>query len=380
MNSKNVKTILFIFSIMLTILACGLPASKDATEVPVTEAPATEVSATEIAATEAATQESVPADQSVAIQHQTIPVGLPDKQSGQAGDFDSSNVIQNKSAVGGDRFTYGRFERPFNSNTMDVYFSQLDIVDTKVSQDDTWIYGSIVLKELNASSSSAVKYAIELDTDLDGKGDWLIVANKPESTDWVVSGVQVYEDANNDVGSSLPMLSDDNSANGDGFESLAFDQGQGDDTDAAWVRISPNNANLVEISVKQSVLGSPKKYLINMWAGTSLLNPALFDLNDHFSHEQAGAADNGLQYYYPIKEVSEIDSSCRMAVGFQPTGQEPGICEVLIPITGQGVPSVPGVPGPSGCQATPAEISSCNNQNSYSWNSGTCSCEYDPPR
>ena len=62
MNSKNVKTILFIFSIMLTILACGLPASKDATEVPVTEAPATEVSATEIAATEAATQESVPAD------------------------------------------------------------------------------------------------------------------------------------------------------------------------------------------------------------------------------------------------------------------------------------------------------------------------------
>ncbi len=383
MNYKNVKTVFIILSLLISILACGFPASDGATEAPIVELPAAEISATEVAATEAATQESAPADQPVAIQHQTIPIGLPEQQSGQAGDFDSSNVIQNKSVVGGDRFTYGRFERPFNSSTMDVYFSQLDIVDTKVFQDDTWIYGSIVLKELNSSSSSTAKYAIELDTDLDGKGDWLIIANKPESTDWVVVGVQVYEDANNDVGSELPTLSDENSANGDGFEALVFDQGQGDDADAAWVRISPNNANLVEISVKQSVLGNPKKYLINMWAGTSLLNPALFDLNDHFSHEQAGAADNGLQYYYPIKEVSEIDSSCRMAVGFQPTGQEPGICEVLIPSTGQGVPvvpGVPGVPGPSGCQATPAEISSCNQDPSYAWNAAACSCDYVGPR
>ncbi len=362
MNPKNVKVIFFILSLMLTILACGLPASKEATEIPSTEVPATEISATEISATEAATQESAPTSQPVAIQHQIIPVGLPDQQSGQAGDFDSSKVLENKSSIGGDRFTYGRFERPFNSNTMDVYFSQLDIVDTKVSQDDMWIYGSIVLKELNSSSAIASKYAVELDTDLDGKGDWLIIANKPESTDWTVNSVQVYEDANNDVGSELPMLSDENSAKGDGFESLVFDQGQGSDTDAAWVRLSPNNANLVEISVKQSVIGNPKKYLINMWAGTSLLNPALFDLNDQFSHEQAGAADNGLQYYYPIKEVYEIDNSCRMAVGFQATGNEPGLCEVLIPISDSNAPPA------AGCTLTQA---SCGN---YSFNAADCCC------
>lgn len=362
MNFRNTKTVFFILSLMITILACGLPTADNATDVPVTEIPATEISATEVSATEVATQESTPADETTAIQHQTIPVGLPDKQSGQAGDFDSSKVLENKSSIGGDRFTFGRFERPFNSNTMDVYFSQIDIVDTKVSQDETWIYGSIVLKELDASSSSDIKYAIELDTDLNGKGDWLIVANKPESTDWVVSGVQVYEDANNDVGSELPMLSDENSTNGDGFETLVFDQGQGDDIDAAWVRISPSNANLVEISVKQSVLGNPKKYLINMWAGTSLLNPALFDLNDHFSHEQAGAADNGLLYYYPIKEVYEIDSSCRMAVGFQATGNEPGLCEVLIPISESNAPPA------AGCTLTQA---SCGN---YSFNAAECCC------
>lgn len=82
-----------------------------------------------------------------------------------------------------------------------------------------------------------------------------------------------------------------------------------------------------------------------MWAGNSLLDPALFDLNDQFSHEQAGAADSGLEYFYPIKEVYEIDSSCRMAVGFQATGKEPGLCEVLIPISQGGVPE-------AGCSLT----------------------------
>lgn len=376
MYFKNMKIFFAMLSLMITILACGFPASNnDATEVPGAEIPITGGEATEIATTEAATQESTPPDQPVAIQHQIIPAGLPDKQNGQAGDFDSSTVIENKSIIGGDRFTYGRFERPFIATTMDVYFSELDIIDTSVFQDDTWIYGSIVVKEFNSDSSSTAKYAIELDTDLDGKGDWLIVALKPASTEWAVSGVQIYEDANNDVGNVTPMLTDKNAVDGDGFESLVFDQGQGTDSDAAWVRTSPNNPNVVEISVKQSIVGNPKKYLINMWAGTSLLNPALFDLNDHFTHDQAGAADSGLQYYYPIKEVSEIDSSCRMAVGFEPTGQEPGLCDIFIPHI-----NVPGVPDASGCQASPAEISACNQDPSYAWNSQTCSCDYVGPR
>jgi hypothetical protein len=371
MYFKNMKIFFAMLSLMITILACGFPASNnDATEVPGAEIPITGGEATEIATTEAATQESTPPDQPIAIQHQIIPAGLPDKQNGQAGDFDSSTVIENKSIIGGDRFTYGRFERPFIATTMDVYFSELDIIDTSVFQDDTWIYGSIVVKEFNSDSSSTAKYAIELDTDLDGKGDWLIVALKPTSTEWAVSGVQIYEDANNDVGNVTPMLTDKNAVDGDGFESLVFDQGQGTDSDAAWVRTSPNNPNVVEISVKQSIVGNPKKYLINMWAGTSLLNPALFDLNDHFTHDQAGAADNGLQYYYPIKEVSEIDSSCRMAVGFEPTGQEPGLCEVLIPVLhGPGT-----IPGPTGCQATSDEISACNQDVYCNWSASDCSC------
>lgn len=330
MNNKNFRTASIMLGAMIIILACSLPGASDATEVPAT-AIATDL-ATE-AATEAATEVSAPPTEISApsIQHQTIPVGLPEKRSGQAGDFDSSTILENKTTIGGDRFTFGRFERPFNANTMDVYFSQLDIVDTFVSEDDIWIFGTIKIQAPDASNVLSGKYALELDTTLDGKGDWLVIVSNPASTDWGVEGVQIFEDANQDVGGEMPTLTDEHPAQGDGFETLVFEQGQGDDADAAWVRISPSDANSVEIAVKKSVLGDSKKYLINMWAGTSLLDPTLFDLNDQFSHEQAGAADRGLEYFYPIKEVYAIDSSCRMAVGYQPTGNEPGLCEVLIP-------------------------------------------------
>jgi hypothetical protein len=325
MKSTNFKISFLMTATLIIIQACSL-ASVQTTEVPLTEVAAT--SNTEAAPTEVA--DSAPPTE-IPTQHQIIPVNLPADRSSHAGDSDSSILAGKKiSASGGDHFTFGRFERPFNANSMDTYFPSLDIVDTFVFQDETWIYGTIVLKGLDTSKSLASKYAIELDLDRDGKGDWLIVASNPASTDWSVNGVQAYQDANKDVGNITPMFSDEK-ATGDGFERLAFDQGTGDDPDAAWVRVSPNDPNTIELAVKRSMLSNPERYLINMWAGTSLLDPALFDLNDHFTHEQAGAADPGFELYYPIKEVSEIDNSCRMAVGFQSTGEEPGLCETYIP-------------------------------------------------
>jgi hypothetical protein len=323
MGSKNLKVLFIMIVLVAVILACGLPAANNTTQAPATEA------AGSVTQDTAATPAPPPTEIAVG-QHTSIPVNLPANRSSHAGDYDSSTTAANKAAAGGDRFTFGRFERPFNANTMDTYFPHLDIVDTFVYQDETWIYGMVVIKGASSSSSLADKYAMELDLDLDGKGDWLIVATNPASKDWSVDGVQVYQDANKDVGNKSAMFTDEK-ATGDGFEKLAFGQGTGDDPDTAWARISPDDANTVELAVKRSVLGNPEKYLINMWAGTSLLDPALFDINDHFTHEQAGAADPGLEIYYPIKAVFEIDNSCRMAVGFKPTGQEPGLCEVFVP-------------------------------------------------
>ena len=324
MKSTNNRTTFLMISAILVILACNTPtATAQPTATIEAIIPVSGVS------TEISTETS--------IQHITIPTNLPENRSSHAGDHDSSTTATIKQAAGGDRFTFGKFERPFNANTMDVYYPNLDIVDTFVFQDDTWIYGTLQMKGPDANGIFPNRYALEIDLDLDGKGDWLIIASNLTSTEWTVEGVQVYQDANKDVGNISPMYTDENVA-GDGFETLVFDQGKGNDPDTAWVRISPTSPNTVEISIKLSVLGNPRKYLINMWSGNSLLDPALFDINDHFSHEQAGAADSGLEIFYPIKAVADIDNSCRMAVGFELTGLEPGLCEVFIP-------NVPGAPG-----------------------------------
>lgn len=372
MKIQRTKISFLLLTMVVTILACGIPSAGQATEVSATEVPATEAAATQEAATEAAVIPATGNDLAGAgglsspetIQHSVIPVALPSDRSSHAGDYDSSLTAKNKIAAGGDRFTYERFERPFNSNTMDVYFPELDIIDTFVFQDETWIYGTITLAGLDANNAASGKYAIELDLDRDGKGDWLIIASNPTG-DWSTTGVQVYQDANKDVGNISAMFTDEK-ATGDGFESLVFDQGVGNDADAAWARISPTDPKSIEISVKRSLLGNPDKYLISMWAGHNLLDPSLFDINDHFTQEAAGAADPGLQLYYPIKEVSELDNSCRMAVGFEPTGKEPGLCEIFIPAI---VAPTPKPTDPPVCQAPP----SCSGRG-HEWNEKTCTC------
>ena len=223
---------------------------------------------------------------------------------------------------------------------MDVYFPDLDIIDTYVFQDNTWVYSTIKVVDRSAASVEPYRFAMQLDVQVDGKGDWLILAQNPSSTEWTTDGVQVYFDANSDVGNLTAMVADKGAPGGDGFEQLVFDQDIGNDPDAAWTRVSPYNANTVEIAVKHSLLGNPPAYLANMWTGDSTLDPAMFDYSDHYTHEQAGAADPGFPLFYPIKTIYELDNSCRIAVGFQPTGDEPGLCPVaVVPSAGPGSPS-----------------------------------------
>ena len=355
MKKRNLKTMFALFSILAAILACNTPGS--ATEAPATESPPEVVPLADTAS---------PPPGEIPIQHQIVPVSLPESRSGHAGDYDSSVTAEEKKSNGGDRFTFERFERPFNANTMDVYFPELDIVDTYAYQDDTWVFGTIQVVDRSAANASPYRFAMQLDVEVDGKGDWLVIGSNPASTDWTVAGVQVYFDTNSDVGDLTAMLTDKD-ATGDGFETLLFDQGKGDDPDAAWIRVSPQDPNTVEIAVKRSLLGNAEKYLIDMWAGHATLDPSLFDYSDHFTHEQAGAADPGLPTFYPIKAVYELDNTCRMAVGFQPTSSEPGLCQVLSPVV------VPGVPGPTAC-VRPPTCYGCG----YTWNPVTCTCSQIP--
>jgi hypothetical protein len=258
------------------------------------------------------------------------------------GDQDSSVTAEKNRAPGGDRFTFTRFERPFNSEAMDEYYPYLDIQEGFLFMDETWIYVSITLKSDEASKELKGKYGFEIDTDVDGGGDWLILASNPVSSDWTTAGVQAWFDTNDDVGGDVPTTTDSRPVAEDGYETLAFGTATGGDPDLAWARISPTDPNTVHLAVKKDILGKSERFLAGLWAGDEDLDPGLFEFSDTFTHEQAGAAMTELEYFYPIKELSALDNTCRMAVGFQPTGKEAGLCPLPPPPGQAEAPVSPG--------------------------------------
>ena len=267
--------------------------------------------------------QSIVASPTTSIAHVIYPIDVPVARTNHAGDQDSSTTAARHFAPGGDKFSADLFERPFNADTMDVYFPYLDIQDATTYADDVWIYMNIILKSPDKESHFPGEYAVEVDTNLDGRGDWLVVASALTSTQWTTDGVQAWQDANHDVGGRNPIFAD-NQSTGDGYETLVFDQGKGNDPDAAWTRISPQDANSVQIAFKKSLIGNSARYLLGAWTGSpDQLKPALFDFNDHFTTEQAGSPLQDL-ITYPIKQLSELDNTCRMSVGFEPKGTELG--------------------------------------------------------
>jgi hypothetical protein len=232
-----------------------------------------------------------------------------------------------KNVPGGDVFAYGQYERPFNANTMDTYFSYMDIVHIEGFKDDTWGYLTITLAGTDKNGKLPAQYAAELDLNKDGRGDWLIRASNPSSTTWATQGVQAWKDTDGDVGGTIPMVADNKPKGGDGYETLVFDQGKGSVTDGAWVRISSNDPKTIQIAFKLSMVGSPSSFAMGAWAGANI-DPSQFDYNDHMTHAQAGDPDQGYPQVYPIKALAEIDNTCRLAMGFVPTSTVPGLCEV----------------------------------------------------
>jgi len=125
------------------------------------------------------------------------------------------------------------------------------------------------------------------------------------------------------------MTADENQP-GDGYETLVFDQGNGERTDEVWVRVSADDSRTIAFAFSLDMLGNPDSFAMGAWAGSDSLNPSLFDMNDHMTHMKAGSPLPDL-FVYPLKELAEIDNTCRIAIGFVPTGSEPGLCQTFIP-------------------------------------------------
>jgi len=234
----------------------------------------------------------------------------------------SSAVLAAERRSIADDFTSGRFERPFTSQAMD-YKAYLDMNRAEIGGSGLWLYVTLFLEGAPTSAENA-SYGVEIDLDLDSRGDWMIVAAAPPDADWTTEGVRVYQDTNNDVGGHTPARSDAPPQTGDSYDTLVFDQGVGPDPDAAWVRLGPGSSNRIQIAFKFGLIGGDTEFLWGGWAFSDP-QPSWQDYEDHFTLEQAGSPLIESPHY-PIKELALIDSTCRWGYDFNPAGNEPGVC------------------------------------------------------
>ncbi len=301
-------------------------------------APATEVSGQNNLPTAEGGQDTLPTTEpsqppiaemptSTPIVHTMIPGEPPTGGLSEITDRDSSAYASERRANGGEVFSGNLYERPFNANSMDKYFPDLDITRTRLLRDEQWVFVNVKLVGQDPAGGLNGDYGVELDLNVDGRGDVLVMAAKSGSA-WSTDGVRAWKDDNHDVGAAHPIQSDA-PENGDGYETLVFDQGVGADPDLAWARISPSDPNSVQVAFKRGLINDDDIFTWGAWAmSDTMLNPAWFDFNDHFTAAEAGSPLTELTQYYPIKALAEVDNTCRWSVGFIPTGSEPGICPV----------------------------------------------------
>lgn len=211
-----------------------------------------------------------------------------------------------------------------------VYYPDLDILKAEISHDDNFYYISITVKGLNPTSGNLTgTFGTELDTDLDGRGDFLFYCDVPNFTEWKIDTVHAFKDTNNDVGGALAMRHDA-SYSGDGFETLIFSPSKLDDPDGMWCRQRSGGDVKVDLAIHKSLIGNPGTFAWGVWTDLGLKQPGWFDYNDHFTFDQAGSPMAG-NSYYPIKEIHSLDSTCRETFGFEPAVEIPGLCFVPTP-------------------------------------------------
>ncbi len=233
----------------------------------------------------------------------------------------SVELADTKSTIGDD-YAWSRFERPFSKDLM-LYSGDLDIYQVNLEVRDEWVYITFLLAERLPVQGSA-QYAIELDVDHNGRGDYLITAEIPPDNNWTTDGVSVYADDNKDVGGLFPLYMEEIDSFQDGYESVLVSDGSGTDPDLAWVRRDPKHQTRLQLAFKYSLTG-PYGFLWSAWAFGREIDPAEFDINDHISFDDAGSP-NKQNSRYPLKEVAMIDSTCRSWYGYVPAGDEPGLC------------------------------------------------------
>jgi hypothetical protein len=340
--------LLIDFGLMFSIFACNLPAREPVVSVG-TNPPLVEAVS--------------PTSTATAIVHASRPANISEIGP-VAYDVDDKGTAAEHRAPYGDVYKFNRLERPFTQADMS-YLPDVDILHFHITSDSAWHYVTIELIGSNPAGGLQTDYGVEMDFDLDGHGDTLIWAKPPFAKEWSTDRVTAYIDTNNDVGGPSPEKCDAPYP-GNGYDTQIFDSGAAEDPDLAWVRIAPSSPTNIQFAFKQSAAES--SFLWGVWADAGFRDVAKFSYNDRFTEAEAGSPENDSPYY-PIKQLYAVDSTCRMAYGFNPTFYEPLICPPIEKPASTKEPDAPDQPPPpAGCPPHPV----CTGI----WHEDTCTCQW----
>ena len=319
----------FILILLLISLACNqLGLAKNPESAPVTatvtNTPVVIASATP---TEPATETAIPSPTlelptpTISVVHVLIPTTSV-KRGELVNDVVSVDTAVEQRAPYGDSYKINLFERPFTQDM--TYVPDLDIASYNLSKDEKFYYVSIELVGTDPNNEIGINYAVELDTDADGFGDFIIIAHPPYNVEWAADNVQVVQDTNRDTG-GLSAEKSDAPLPGDGYDTVIFDGGRGleDDPDLAWVRINAGKYATVQFAFKLALAGN--RFMCGVMADAGLRGIADLDYVDRFTEAEAGSPVRN-EEYYPLKALYAVDNVCREAYGFTGTGQEPQRC------------------------------------------------------
>lgn len=261
------------------------------------------------------------------------PGDIPTKQTQTVHDQTNEKSAADKMALGGDVFGLGWYERPFDQKM--GYLPFMDISKALMNrQDSNWVYVQIfTVNPIEEGKDSKPLFGLEMDTDLDNRGEYLLTATAPRSTEWSTDGVLVLTNSDNMIGGIKPVLPDTKLFDGKGYDKEVFNAGKGDDANLAWARISPSDPKVIDIAFKNSLIGGVKgNFIWNPWALVGIQDMTKFEFNDHFTREEAGSPlkkeDGAL---YPIKAIWGVDNTARIPSGFVPTGAMPGLAKDFQP-------------------------------------------------
>jgi hypothetical protein len=258
----------------------------------------------------------------------------------------SPDKTEDAYAVAGDDFDSNLYERPINEDL--AYRHDLDILSADLMFDKLWFYASIQLEDVQPGNETPEAcFGIELDVNLDGRGELVIWGKPPFTEAWTRENMTVYGTSTGMVGGPRPLLPDA-PWKGDTYDMILFDGLADLEDNAAWVRVSPQDPTVIQIAFSPDLLEEPTRFLWNVWADDGIKDPQQFDYNDIFTRKEAGSPYKW-DPEYPPKAISSLDNTCRAPYGFKPVGNVPGGCEVqAIPgPTKEGpTPTFTRIPGP----------------------------------